>query len=751
VLAEVEISKDEHPGQFGLHPALLDAALHAAALTRESTAPGGPLLPFSWSGVTQFAAGASALRVRITPVGVGSISLHAVDSHGQPVLSADALALRPVTMPAATGVQDRLFQPIWTESAVRPESAGRPLAMVCRSGADPDGSALAAALRAAGGDVHLFKDLAELAEAMRTAAGAPPVVLLVEDGGTSVGDLNDIHGRVHRALADVQAWLADRQFADSRLVLVTRGAVAAVDGERPEDLAAASVWGLVRSAQAEHPGRFTLVDIDRDPATAVLLALVPDLDEPQVALRKGATYVQRLVAVRGGEAGTGWDPGATVLITGGTGTLGALVARHLAGRHGVRRFVLASRRGIAAPGAVELVEELATLGAQTEVVACDLAVRDAVRTLLAEHPVTAVVHTAGVLDDGVVGSLSPERVDTVFGPKVDAAVHLDELTRDRALSAFVVFSSIAGFLGAPGQANYAAANAFLDALAQRRAAAGLVATSLAWGMWSQSSGLTGHLEERDLRRMARVGLLPLSSEQGVSLLDAGLATGHPTLVTAHLDRTALRQLAEAGALPAQLRDLVRRVPARRAATGEAATLPRRLRGLSQSRRTQALVMAVRTEVASVLGYPSPDLVKATKEFKDLGFDSLAAVELRNRLVEATGLRLPASLVFDHPTPKLLADFLLAEIAASEAGTGGPADGPGEPAGGQDEADLRRGLATVPIDQLRRAGLLNGLLELIRQQPDGRRPEPAPTSTRFESIDDMDAEALLAMVNRDADS
>ncbi|GAA1397231.1 hypothetical protein GCM10009639_34370 [Kitasatospora putterlickiae] len=359
------------------------------------------------------------------------------------------------------------------------------------------------------------------------------------------------------------------------------------------------------------------------------------------------------------------DPEGTVLITGGTGGLGALFARHLVTRYGVRHLLLASRRGPAAEGAAALVAELEALGASARVAACDVTDREQLGSMIGslERPLTAVVHTAGVLADGVIESLSPERIGLVMKPKLDAAWHLHELTARMDLSAFVLFSSAAGLLGNAGQANYAAANAAVDALAAFRRAAGLPAVSLAWGLWSDSTGMTGELDEADLVRMERTGIGAISNALGLELFDQALGAEAAVLAPVRLDPTALRAQARAGLLPALLRGLVR-APARRADT--ARSLERRLAGVPEADREQVVLDLVRTQVASVLGHASPAAVEPERAFKELGFDSLAAVELRNRLSQVAGIRLPATLVFDHPTPIEAARLILSLVG----GTGG---------------------------------------------------------------------------------
>ncbi|WP_443094381.1 type I polyketide synthase [Phytohabitans houttuyneae] len=360
-----------------------------------------------------------------------------------------------------------------------------------------------------------------------------------------------------------------------------------------------------------------------------------------------------------------WDPGGTVLVTGGTGGLGGELARHLVSVRGMRRLLLTSRRGLAAPGAVALRDELASLGAEVEVVACDVADREAVAGLLSGRRLTAVVHTAGVLDDGLVGSLTAERLSAVLRPKVDAAWHLHELTRDLDLAAFVLYSSSAGVLGSPGQGNYAAGNAYLDALAAHRRSLGLPAISLAWGAWAQGNGMTSGLTDADMARMARAGLPPLSVEDGLAMFDAALGLDEANVVPMALDLPRLRALPE---VAPPLRALVK-TGRRAAANGHAATavsLAQRLSSLRKTERSRAALDVVRGEAAAVLGHSGIEAVGSDVEFRALGFDSLTSVELRNRLNGISGLRLPTTLVFDYPTPLAVADYLLTNLVVDEA-------------------------------------------------------------------------------------
>ncbi|WDM17080.1 SDR family NAD(P)-dependent oxidoreductase [Streptomyces lavenduligriseus] len=418
------------------------------------------------------------------------------------------------------------------------------------------------------------------------------------------------------------------------------------------------------------------------------------------------------------------EPGGTVLITGGTGTLGALTARHLITRHGVRHLLLTSRRGPASESATELVRDLTALGADVEIVACDAADRRALGELLdsipADRPLTGVVHTAGVLDDGIVPSLTAEHLDRVLRPKADAAWNLHELTRYKDLALFTLFSSAAGVLGNAGQGNYAAANTFLDALAQHRRARGLPAQSLAWGLWAQTSELTGGLDGADRARMARGGVLPLATEEGLALFDAACRSERAVLVPARLNLPALRRQASGSAPVAPMLDALvgpRPAPAAAGSGPLAAQLQQQLAGRSAAERGRLLLDAVRGFTASVLGHSGPAAVEEAKAFKDIGFDSMSAVELRNHLRTATGLRLPATVVFDHPTPAALAAYLGERLAPEEDTMQAPAL--------TELARLQSAVLTDGLDAATRAKLVTRLREfLFRLDESGSPAEPA---------------------------
>ncbi|HEY5195315.1 MAG TPA: SDR family NAD(P)-dependent oxidoreductase, partial [Solirubrobacteraceae bacterium] len=1063
IFADVSLPEDQQTqaALFTVHPALLDAALHgfAASLLDGDTSSeqAGVRLPFSLSGVSVDALGASSLRVRVAPAGEDAVSVVAADEAGTVVLALRSLRMRPASeaqLGAARGghTRDSLFRLDWV---VTPAVSQVPVGAWAALGSGSSG--LAHALADGDSSVDAYVGLTALGEALDEGAAAPEAVLVslfaqsAPSGGTetatedsegtdvpetdmretdvpetdmretdvretdvrertdvpeatdvsrvssaSEGMLAAAHTAAHEALSLAQAWLLDERFVNSRLVFVTRGAVAARAGE-DVDLALSPVWGLIRSAQAEEPGRFTLVDLDRDESPRSALERALATEEPQLAVRDGVVLAARLaragsgsllapppgvsqwrlraggggtledlrmveatdvgvplapnevriairaaglnfrdvvvalglISLRAGEdligsegagvvlevgaeveglqpgdrvmgmlfgsfgtvvvadhrmvvpmpagwsfvraaslsgafltayyglveladlkrgervlihAATGgvgmaavqlarhlgaelwttaspgkwgvlrrmgiddahiassrdlhfkesflrasggegvdvvlnslageyvdascellprggrflemgktdirdpdqvakvypgvayqaldlpqagveriqqmlreilelfergvldplpvrtWDvrrapeafrfmsqakhvgkivlrmpagsiePAGTALVTGGTGELGALVARHLVTEHGMRSIVLVSRRGRQAPGADALEAELVALGAQVTIATCDVSDRDQLAEVLdavpADRPLSVVVHAAGVLDDGVLGGLTDERLDRVLAPKIDAAWHLHELTEHMDLQAFVLFSSAAGTLGTPGQANYAAANVFLDTLAAYRQTRGLPAVSMAWGAWAQVSEMTSALTETDLLRLQRGGVRAFSSEEGLELLDAASGTGESLMVPVRLDLATLRAQANLGELPPLLRDLVR-VPSRGPQGSASGLLRERLSGIRGQERRRVARELICGEVATVLGHSSAEAIDVDRAFKELGFDSLLAVELRNRLGVLTGLRLPATLVFDYPTPAVLADFVLGELDGVE--------------------------------------------------------------------------------------
>ncbi|MDT0267351.1 SDR family NAD(P)-dependent oxidoreductase [Streptomyces sp. DSM 44915] len=574
-----------------VHPALLDAALHPLLLAAE-----GLLLPFAVSGVRVVRAGVERLRVRVRG---GEVVLY--DERGAVVAWIEDAVLRP---PAAGAAE--WYRMSWADAGPAPVP----------------GAADAAPLVLPFG--------AELPD------GVPPLVVV----GRPDGPAGEAAGW---AAATVRRWVTEERFGDARLVFTAD----------PDAPAGSAVWGLVRSAMAEHPGRFGLAD-----APAELAGAGP---ADQFRVRDGRTELPRLVrgALAGEAAGVDLTDG-TVLVTGGTGGLGALVARHLVARHGVVELLLVSRRGPAAPGAAELTAELTALGASVTVAACDVGDRAALAAVLSGRRLVGVVHAAGELADGTVAELTPERLAAAQRPKAEAAELLDELTAEAPLRAFVLFSSVAGVLGNPGQAAYAAANARLDGLARRRRAAGRPAVSVAWGLWELPTGMTGRLSGADRRRLA--ALVPLTEREGLALFDTALrADAEPTLVASRFDRRVLRALG--GELPEVLRGLA---PAPRRDAEPAAGAAEPAAGRPRFADAEAVTAFVRERVAEALGHASGATVDPDRPFSELGLDSLTSVELRNRISAATGLRLPASLVFNHPTVTLLGRHLAERLAPDPA-------------------------------------------------------------------------------------
>ncbi|MCX2953662.1 SDR family NAD(P)-dependent oxidoreductase [Lentzea sp. NEAU-D7] len=624
VFAEVALPEPAgaDAAEFAVHPALLDASLHAIGFGGAGDDDGRARLPFSWSGVSVHAIGATSLRVRITVKSADEVSLHAVDPAGAPVFTVDSLVSRAPSAAAQNGTSASLYTVDWV-----PVPSGSAPAWTTYGAAD-----------AAPGVLALF-------------------VSPEADGPAGVREAT------RTVLAAVQDFLADARYADSRLVVVTTGAA----GPDVTDLASSAVCGLVRAAQAEHPGRFVLLD-----GPAEFVGAAAESGEAQLAVREGVLLAPRVVRAPAA-AGTErvLPAGGTVLITGGTGGLGAALARHLVSAHGVTSLVLTSRGGAESPGAGELLAELTGLGAHVTISACDVSDRAALESVIgaipADRPLVGVVHAAGALADGVVTSLDDERIEGVLRPKVDGAWHLHELTSHLDLRLFALYSSTSGLFEGAGQGNYAAANSFLDALALHRRAAGLPAQSLVWGLWQL--GMGGGLTPAEADRTARQGFPALAEHEGLALFDAAVASGLPLAVTARFDLAALEARSRDALLPPLLERLVRTRP-RRAATSPALGTPSA--GTSRADQKVALLGMVRAQVAAVLGHASADRVEQDKAFTDLGFDSLTAIELRNNLSAAAGVRLPATVVFDHPTPAALATFLHVQLFGEEPDPVAPA-------------------------------------------------------------------------------
>ena len=513
---------------------------------------------------------------------------------------------------------------------------------------------------------------------------------------------------------------------DAPLYCLTWGAAALGEVNDP---AQAMVWGLGQVVALEAPQRWGgLIDLPAEVDDQVVTRLADVLSgatgEDQVALRSRGVFARRLVHAPPADVRP--DPvSGTVLVTGGTGGLGATVARYLVSVHGVRRLVLASRSGEAAPGARELVEELTSAGGDVTVAACDVADRAALAKVIAtippDQPLRGVVHAAGVLDDGVLGALTPERMAAVARPKADGAWWLHELTDD--LDFFVLFSSAAGVLGSAGQGNYAAANAFVDALAAHRRALGLPATSIAWGAWA---GVGMAADPALAQRMRRGGMSPMDPELAVTVLSRALGGTETTLTVADID-WARFETGFSAARPSRLISDLSELRTMTVAAPAMESWQDRVTGLPRAQRAQVLLDLVRAQAAVVLGHAGLESVDNARTFRELGFDSLTALELRNRLSAATGLALPASVIFDYPTPSALALRLNAVVTEQD----GPAD--------DEDEQIRRVLATIPVARLRQSGLLTSLLRLgnTGQERDG---------DAVAAIDAMDVTKLIELAH-----
>ncbi len=729
-LPEAQASSAE---RFCIHPALLDAALHAGSALASApgegeVAPSGPLQAASWRHLRVFASGARSLRVRLSPAEEG-VALDAFDQSGLHLLSADSVVLRPLEQ-SQLRAESRLplHRIEWSQLEPGSTANPEPARMAILGGREIEGLP----------GLPRHADLSSLVEAC--GEGEPPE-LVVADFRSPPGEANPAkaaNALAVQALELLQGWLNAEELAGCRLVVMTEAALSVRAGEDPH-LAAASLCGLLRSAHSEHPDRFALLDGDGSPASAATLAaaLAVTERESQIALRDGEILAPRLAqAAAGGEPMT-FDPRSTVLISGGTSGLGALVARHLASEHRLGHLLLVSRSGAKASAATELRAELEKLGVEVSIAACDVSDRRQLEQLVAsipeDRPLGAVFHSAGMLDDGTLESLDRGRLEGIIRPKAEGAWNLHELTKGLDLSAFVLFSSAAGILGSPGQGNYAAANSFLDALAAHRRAGGLPGTSLAWGLWANRSELGPDMSDAEVARFAqqiraRLGFVPMAPELGLALLDAALPGSDPLLVPVELDRAALRSRAAAGLLPTVLAGLIR-TPARRAR--EQGSLSQSLLGIAEAERQAYVMDLVRGHVAAVLGHSSTAAVDPTRAFKELGFDSLAAVELRNRLSAATGLSLAQTVVFDHPNPAALAQQLLTEV--DPAAPGSPES---ERAALEAEfARIESALARIDSDEQREtaAGRLRELLSAL----DTEQPEDLAEVTDDEMFDLLD--------------
>ena len=648
---------------FAVHPALLDALLQTVAMAGPEPEPGrsgGVSLPFSWHDVT-LGAGltrTTEVRVRVRRSGPDTVSVRAVTPDGSLVAAIGSLVTRFASFDTLRAPQESLFRLDWVPAPAADRTATAsttaPSWAVLEHGPALLDDRFAARR-------HL--DVAALPDGL-------PVVLATfgPDGRADVPAA--VRAATGAAVRLLQRWLAESRLEQVPLIVVTSGAVpgdgGATGGDRV-DVAAAAVAGLVRSAQAEHPGRILLLDLGRDAGPQELSDGVDRLlvgEESQVAVRD-EVLVPRLARVPAGPAtaGSPFAVGGTVLLTGSATGVTGQITRHLVAAHGVRELLLLSRRGPEAEGAQALRDELADAGARLDVIACDVTDRSALRAVLAgvpaSRPVRAVVHAAAALDDGVLESLDPDQLGRVLDPKIAGAWNLHELLAGADLGAFVLFSSAAGVFGSPGQANYAAANAGLDALAAFRRHSGRPATSLAWGLWEQLSGLSAGV---DTGRLSRGGVRALPTATALGLFDLALNRPEAVLVPVSLD------LSNAGLdgdrPPALLTDLI--VAPRRNSVNPDRQRRRRLSAATDAELPELMLAMVRAESAAVLGRSDPESVAPEHVFLELGFTSLSAIELRNRLSDRTGLRLRPTVVMEAATAGRLAAALVEEWHRQQA-------------------------------------------------------------------------------------
>jgi malonyl CoA-acyl carrier protein transacylase/acyl carrier protein len=682
-----------HSG-FAVHPALLDAALHAAlgcGLLGEAGA-GDIAVPFVFNGVwmsQESVNGPGECYATATRAGPDAITVTLTDNAGTTLLAIERMRVRGLKLSQDAEPdhdQAGLYEIQWDEPADADAPVGDCRLCVVGAGEGP----LTALVRDAARGVSV----ATLQEAIMIVTGGRAAWQVVVPCPVSGGGLlEQIHESAQRVLDTIQNWVRAEGLPDEVLLtFVTRDSIT-VPGDEAFGLADSAVWGMVRSAQSEYPGQFRVVDVGgTEPVDATAVRSALRRTEPQLAVRGGKVLRPQLAAYESSRIELFDGSAGAVMITGGTGTIGRAVAKHLAAHWGVGALALLSRSGPRSPGIAELRAELAQLGATVQVIAADAADPDDLRRALAEvraeHPIIGVVHAAGVLDDSIIANMTPDQLHTVLTSKVDSALHLDTATVDDTLQFFMVFSSLYGILGGPGQANYAGANTFLDQFAAWRRSEGRPATAVAWSLWAQASGMTGHLDENDLLRLHRNGMGSFTVSEGLALFDAALTSGAGALIAGRL---AFPDAAQRGGLDApflltKLAD--RRAKNRNTDNRHQTTLrpapapqprvpsaPEQPRGeeegdgdgavlallasaeASGEQRVAALLALVKNCVAGLRGV-KPEQVDAGKSFYEMGFDSLTAMELRTRLGRKLQLRLGATVVFDYPTPDAIALHLV---------------------------------------------------------------------------------------------
>ncbi|MET7775867.1 SDR family NAD(P)-dependent oxidoreductase [Streptomyces mirabilis] len=661
---------------YPLHPALLDAALHVAAGL--DATDGRVLLPVAVGRCVLPPGGARDLTAAVRRTGGSgtdlTLDVTLWDTDGFPAGRLEGVRLRaadPADLNGASENARHLYEVVWTAVPEQPAEAPGTEWAVVGDPSDPEVAGTLRGLAAAGTHVRSGTGGADVSG----TGGVDVLVRFWPRPATDAEPAATAQELAAAALAELRALIAlPQDEAPARTVWVTRGAVGAVDEDTVPGLAQSVLWGLARSARAEHPELgLTLLDLDDFDPADVLPTVVTHTEEPELAFRAGTLLAPRLVRTRNRDA-TGTPvvldlvgrptlvpTDGTVLITGGLGAVGRHLARLLA-EHGVPRLLLTSRRGPDDPRAPEVAAELTALGVEVEVAACDIGDAAAVADLLGrtgeESPLRGVVHCAGVLADGVVAELTPERLAQVLRPKVDGAAHLHRLTADARLDLFLLVSSAAGVVGNAGQGNYAAANVYLDQLAHHRRALGLPGVSLSFGAWAGEGLAAAHA---DLDRMARLGHRALTPDQGRELVELALRQGAPHLVAWALDLPRLRETVTTtgGGTAALWRSLL---PAPRRGSGGG--LADRLARMPEAERAERVLALVREEISRALGLRSTESVRPDQPLRELGMDSVTAVELRNRIGARIGAKLPATLIFDHPTAARLAAHLLSTALAA---------------------------------------------------------------------------------------
>lgn len=481
------------------------------------------------------------------------------------------------------------------------------------------------------------------------------------------------HDFTSKALAQLQEGI--RTGFARPVVWVTRYAVGAGAGDRPVKIGAGPLWGLMRTARSEHPElRLRLIDVDEETDLATLSLALMLGDHTEIAIRKEQLLTPHMEPASFVASPSVGLPllraDGAVLVTGGLGDLGGRIARSLVTSHGICDLVLTSRRGIESPGADAFVAELAKLGAKATIVGGDIADIDSLRSMMqftVDRPLRGVIHAAGVVDSGVLSSLTPQKCATTFAPKVDGLWNLHQLTKDMDIDLFMMFSSISGIMGLPGLGNYAAANSFMDSLAYLRRAQGLPATSVAFGTWG-GDGMATTLISTTRAHLSQLGLGFLAPEVGLKLFEQAVHQGRALTVAAVLDLQRLKAYYEdQGGVPPFLRSMLGQSKVKKP-VDRAVNLRDMLVDAAPEQHGSIMLRLVQETVARALGYTRIDDVDVSRPLLELGIDSLTAVLIRNHLATLTAMALPPNIALLHRDLKSLSKFLLS-LLLGDSGSG----------------------------------------------------------------------------------